>query len=199
MKMFVLAGVILVGALRCSLFEWSEADKFQSSLKCGMTTSEVSKIGETLGAARLTPTPSSVDFGNYAVREGRTTFWLWFKPDRLEAVQRGKHTRLTGLKRDPRLNLCTGEKLGSLDLVVKGSREWAEASLSIDGDLIAIMPSRPPYEVRVTVKSGAHELMLDRGQDQTTKLRVVFEHDVTGIREITLPPPRPGGEGAQGF
>lgn len=191
MRILLLACVLLLGASRCRLFEWSKADRFESSLRCGMTTSEVSKIGQMLGAPRLTATRSSEQFGNYAIREGRTTFWLWFTRDRLEQVQRGRNSGLTGLKRHPRVNLCTGEKLGSIELLIKGSQEWAEAKLSIDGDLIAIMPSRPPYETRVTVESGSHELMLDRGQDQTTRLHVVYEHDATGTRQITLPSPRP--------
>jgi hypothetical protein len=156
---------------------WNGADEFQQQLRCGMSPDEVKAIASKHGATDFRAV-ASAPLVTHVVSHNRTFFWLRFGDSGLDFVRRGRQTGLTGSEMQPAVNLCTGEKQGSLLLTIRGTAAMTDAHVVIDSRDVGRLSGGPDYRADVYVSSGQHEIALVKDARTVTKVTKSYPPDL---------------------
>jgi hypothetical protein len=115
-RLFVLCVITGLCGISCKqMFQWSGADDFRASLRCGMSVREVTALAKKYGAEGIKPSESTRADGlqAFSVEQRNTRFYLGFQGDALIKVQKARGYGMTGLELLAEEDLC-GRAVGPL-------------------------------------------------------------------------------------
>jgi hypothetical protein len=154
----LLAGVLLL--LGCRR-EWRHAERFRSSLACGLQAEAVLAKAQELGASEWASLPGDgVADAPFTLVVSATTFDLWFGDGGLERYRQGRYHGLTGFRSSLRVNVCTGEVVAEPMLCIEAPSSLRGGTVLLDGELFGQLSSGPGERVgacgAVTLAEGRH-------------------------------------------
>lgn len=149
----------------CHMY-WRNASRFQAELKCGQPADQVLALASKYGAKdHWKPTERSrEDTPHLRVRRRSTFFHFWLSDDKLEAFRQSKFYGITGVRQSVRVNLCTGERTGSLRLYLMAPAELEGAAVALDGEYLGQMSKNAHLAIGTgMLHFGQHEIEIEKG------------------------------------
>jgi hypothetical protein len=170
--------IVAAGSVITCRPTWSEAERFREALACGLGSAELSRLSTRLQHpfTEVDEEEFIVEGATHSAVHRTTAFYLWLSPRGLQSVQMAHFHGITGVDLSTRVNLCTGERLGSPNLCVFGAP--AGAAVVLDDTPLGRLSLESPPCFSTTLKAGTHSVAVVGASAEELASRL-FSYDLS--------------------